>query len=127
MSAAILSSLFAKLTVLFGVLTASIYLLRIFKEKLLKNKLNFLNKLFGVIKKSHKFFGIAMIITGFTHGYLALGPSLLFNFGIVVWLITVLLFFSFYLRKIFRQKWLFYHRGLTVSLIIALVIHLILR
>lgn len=99
--------LLAKVTVLLGVLAVVGYVFRI-----------------EILKKYHKYFGMAMVVTGFIHGYISYSIFADFQFGHIVWLLTVLLILSKSLGKKYKKNWLKVHQGLAISLVITLVIHL---
>ncbi len=57
----------------------------------------------------HRYTGLALIITGFTHGYLALGAFEIHT-GWILWFGINLLFLYYLLRKILKRRWVFLHR-----------------
>lgn len=120
----IINVLTAWLSVIFAVLLAIIYLLRIVNKGQRKNK--FIAKINRNLRNSHKTMGIAFVITACIHGFFSSGAILSFNFGTLCMAMGVLLGLTYMLRKLFPQKctWIKPHRWLTVVLIVFLGIHL---
>ena len=120
----IINVLTAWLSVIFAVLLAIIYLLRIVNKGTRKNK--FIAKINRNLRNSHKTMGIAFVITACIHGFFSSGAILSFNFGTLCMAMGVLLGLTYLLRKLLRGKcaWIKPHRWLTVVLIVFLGIHL---
>jgi len=120
----IINVLTAWLSVIFAVLLAIIYLLRIVNKGERKNK--FIAKINRNLRNSHKTMGIAFVITACIHGFFSSGAILSFNFGTLCMAMGVLLGLTYMLRKLFPRKctWIKPHRWLTVVLIVFLGIHL---
>ena len=120
----IINVLTAWLSVIFAVLLAIIYLLRIVNKGQRKNK--FIAKINRNLRNSHKTMGIAFVITACIHGFFSSGAILSFNFGTLCMAMGVLLGLTYLLRKLLRGKcaWIKPHRWLTVVLIVFLGIHL---
>lgn len=120
----IINVLTAWLSVIFAVLLAIIYLLRIVNKGERKNK--FIAKINRNLRNSHKTMGIAFVITACIHGFFSSGAILSFNFGTLCMAMGVLLGLTYMLRKLFPKKctWIKPHRWLTVVLIVFLGIHL---
>lgn len=120
----IINVLTAWLSVIFAVLLAIIYLLRIVNKGQRKNK--FIAKINRNLRNSHKTMGIAFVITACIHGFFSSGAILSFNFGTLCMAMGVLLGLTYMLRKLFPKKctWIKPHRWLTVVLIVFLGIHL---
>ncbi|ACJ76400.1 hypothetical protein THA_1979 [Thermosipho africanus TCF52B] len=67
--------------------------LRLLNQKLKNVKLAVLIRF---LKKYHKLTGLFLIISGFVHGFLALGYSFYFHTGSLLWW-TIILMFLFYI------------------------------
>lgn len=90
-------------------------------HRLLKNA-KFARKFLLYSSKIHRFTGFTLIITGISHGYLALG-TIKFHTGFVLWLGIVLLFSYYLLRKFLRRRWLIFHRYTDFAVIVMFFIH----
>lgn len=73
----------------------------------------------------HKYTGLALIITGFIHGYLALG-IFIFHTGWILWFSIILLFAYYLLRKVFKRKWMYLHRYTDFLVLGWFFVHLFL-
>lgn len=120
----IINVLTAWLSVIFAVLLAIIYLLRIVNKGTRKNK--FIAKINRNLRNSHKTMGIAFVISACIHGFFSSGAILSFNFGSLCMVMGILLGLTYYLRKVFPKKltWIKPHRWLTAVLIVFLGVHL---
>lgn len=120
----IINVLTAWLNVIFAVLLAIIYLLRIVNKGQRKNK--FIARINRNLRNSHKTMGIAFVGTACIHGLCSSGAILSFNFGTLCMVMGVLLGLTYILRKLLSGKcaWIKPHRWLTVVLIVFLGIHL---
>ena len=123
-----ISVLFAWLTVVFALLAA-------FKFVARKSGSKKLNQFFH---KIHMPFGKFMIVTGVLHGIFAGNPAsatladftpcavlFTFNWGTACLLIGIGLALTYVFRKKLKKNWMRAHRGLTVSLLFCLVMHLV--
>lgn len=116
----------AWVTVILGVLTSVIYVLR-FLNKKFKGKNVIVKSLNKHLRKHHKTLGIAMVFTGLIHGIYSSSSVLSFNMGTVCWIVIILLGINWMIRKKFKNKnWIFYHRFLTLIFIITLLSHIYL-
>lgn len=120
----IINVLAAWLSVIFAVLLAIIYLLRIVNKGQRKNK--FIATINRNLRNSHKTMGIAFVITACIHGFFSSGAILSFNCGTLCMVMGILLGLTYFLRKLLRGKctWIKPHRWLTVVLIVFLGVHL---
>lgn len=120
------SLILAWVTVLFSIVTAFKYIVRISKCKRLNH----------IFHKIHIPIGIALVLTGLIHGLLAgnfkdtgltdarLGTVFFsFNWGTVCFVISVLLGLSYLLRRVLKNKWMKIHRLLTFCFLALIVIH----
>ena len=121
-----ISETIAWFAVVFTVLLAMKYIVRISRNRSL-------NRLFS---KLHKPLGICMLTTGLLHGVLSgnekntnlfdikLMPELFtLNWGTVCLFVALFLSLTYMFRKKLKKRWLFLHRVLTVILLILLVLH----
>lgn len=117
---------FAWVSVLLGIILTVIYLLRKLMNKSEKNRALFksTNKF---LRKHHKIFGIALILTGLIHGLFSSDSLFSLNLGTVSWVLSLLLGINYMFRKRFVHKkgWMFYHRILTVGFMGILVLHIL--
>lgn len=87
-------------------------------------------------RKYHILAGKLMIITGFLHGIFAgneitttfkdrqiASKFFTLNLGTACFIVTLLLWLTYLLRKQFKKRWMIFHRGLTVLLILLVVLH----
>jgi uncharacterized protein with FMN-binding domain len=117
---------FAWIAVLLGVMLTVIYFLRKLMNKSEKNRALFKNTN-KFLRKHHKIFGIALIITGLIHGLFSSDSVFSLNLGTVSWVLSILLGVNYMLRKHIPNKkgWMFYHRILTVGFMGILVLHIL--
>lgn len=111
----------AWISVIFAIILCIIYVFRI-----LIKKHGIFKDLNRKLRKYHKHFGVLLIITGFVHGFFSSEPVLSLNPGTICWVLSILLGLNWVFRKLFDKSkdWLFYHRILTIGLILALVLHI---
>ncbi|EKF49120.1 hypothetical protein H17ap60334_07338 [Thermosipho africanus H17ap60334] len=100
------------------------YSLRVINKRI-KSKI--LTDIIKFLKKYHKISGVLLIIFGFVHGYLALGYNFYLHTGSILWVLIISMFASFIIGKfsLFKHKWIYFHRILSFSLLVFLLIHLI--
>ena len=121
-----ISETIAWFAVVFTVLLAMKYIVRI-------SRIRPLNRL---LRKSHKQLGICMLTTGLLHGILAgnekntnlsdikLMPELFtLNLGTVCLFVALLLALTYMFRKKLKKQWMYLHRVLTIILLILIVLH----
>lgn len=98
--------------------------LRLLNQKLKNGKLTFLIRF---LKKYHKITGLFLVISGFIHGFLALGYNFYFHTGSLLWWMIILMFLFYLLGKLkfLKRKWIYFHRNLGVLLVAFLLIHLL--
>ena len=120
----IISVVTAWISVFLAASLAIIYLLRIINKGKRKSKL--IARMNKKLRNSHKFMGIAFVITACIHGYFSSGIILSLNFGTLCMAMGVLLGLTYLFRKLFPRKmtWIKPHRWLTVVLIVFLGLHL---
>ena len=88
-------------------------------------------------KKYHILAGIVMIITSFLHGIFAgneiktsfkdiqiASKFFTFNLGTICFIVLLLLWISYLLRRRLKKRWIIFHRGLTVLLILLTTLHI---
>lgn len=87
-------------------------------------------------RKYHLIAGILMITTGFLHGIFAgneitttfeemqiASKFFTLNLGTACFIVTLLLWLTYLLRRRLKKRWMIFHRGLTVLLILLTVLH----
>ncbi|MBN2557236.1 MAG: FMN-binding protein [Clostridia bacterium] len=77
------------------------------------------------IRKHHKSMGLAMIASALVHGMFSSEPLLSLNLGTAGLVIAILLGLNWIIRKKLAayKGWVFYHRLLTVLLIMTIAVH----
>ena len=88
-------------------------------------------------RKYHIWAGLLMIITGFPHGifagneitttfeYMRIASKFFtLNLGTACFIVTLLLWLTYLLRRQLKKRWMIFHRGLTVLLILLTVLHI---
>ncbi|MHB8127945.1 MAG: FMN-binding protein [Mobilitalea sp.] len=117
---------FAWISVLIVIILTIIYFLRKLMNKSQKNRALFKNAN-KFLRKHHKTFGIALIITGLIHALYSSDSLFSLNIGTVSWVLSILLGLNYMFRKriLHKKGWLFYHRILTVGFIGILVLHIL--
>lgn len=118
--------IFAWLSTLAIILLALLYPLNYYTNTHEPNSQHPLYKARSILKKTHKPLGIIVIITILIHGRFSMQhPG--FNLGTLCLLLTLLLACSYMLKKVLRQYWKHIHKALTISLIIATILHIIFK
>ncbi|MDO4460685.1 MAG: FMN-binding protein [Clostridia bacterium] len=120
------------LSIIFAWIAVICSLITVFRFAVKKNRL--LNRIFH---KTHKQIGILMILAGLIHGIFAgnsikstmsdafIGDMLFtLNAGTICFVISVLLLFTYMLRKLLKKNWMMLHRILTVALVAVLAFHI---
>lgn len=88
-------------------------------------------------RKYHICAGILMIITSFLHGIFS-GNDIMtsfediqiaskfftLNLGTLCFIVTLFLWLTYLLRRQLKKRWMIFHRGLTVLLILLTVLHI---
>lgn len=87
-------------------------------------------------RKYHLIAGILMITTGFLHGIFAgneitttfeemqiASKFFTLNLGTACFIVTLILWLTYLLRRRLKKRWMIFHRGLTVLLILLTVLH----
>ncbi len=92
-----------------------------------KKKPLLLHKINRKLRKHHKLIGILLIGTAFVHGLFSSDDLLSLNWGTANWIVSILLGFSWLLRKKLNMKktWMTVHRVLTVSFVALIAIHVL--
>ncbi|HHZ16787.1 MAG TPA: FMN-binding protein, partial [Clostridia bacterium] len=77
------------------------------------------------LRKHHKLWGFFLILVGLAHGALSSEKVLSLNLGTISWVISILLGLNYVFRRSLSEwgGWMYYHRGLTLLFIAALVLH----
>ena len=116
---------FAWVSVILTFILSIILVLRLLNKKN-NGKISFLSKTNRLLRKNHKLFGILLVATGLIHGLFSSQSVLSINLGTLCWVLSILLGINWVIRKRFKKKkWIYYHRILTGSFILVLVIHII--
>jgi hypothetical protein len=78
-----------------------------------------------VFSQAHRLTGIALIISGITHGILALGGFFSLHTGTLLW-VSILVIFALYLvgKARLLKKWLLFHRIADMCFWGLLILHL---
>ena len=88
-------------------------------------------------RKYHIGAGLLMIITGFLHGIFSgneitttfedmqiASKFFTLNLGTVCFIVTLFLWITYLLRRQLKKRWMIFHRGLTVLLILLTALHI---
>ncbi len=123
----LISLILAWIAVILTIMTALRYIARISGNK----------KLNAFFHKVHIPFGTLLIIVGGIHGILAGNPAsatltnfqtasvlFTFNWGTACFVLALILWFTYLLRKKIKRKWMTAHRIATVVMIVFLVLHI---
>uniref|UniRef100_A0A7C5Y907 Uncharacterized protein n=1 Tax=Fervidobacterium nodosum TaxID=2424 RepID=A0A7C5Y907_9BACT len=90
--------------------------------KYLPKKPKFMVPVLKILKNSHIYTGITLLIIGFVHGILALGKIQLHT-GWILWFGIFFAFLGFLLRGKIGKKWIIFHRIIGFILIGLFFIH----
>jgi len=116
----------AWVNVALAVLNVSLFLFRRVYKKLRKvlneRKSEKFLSFMKATKKIHPISGFLLILTGFIHGYMALG-GFYFHTGTLIWIITLLMPLSVLLKKTGIGKWVVVHRFLDILIWFFLIVH----
>lgn len=111
--------LFAWGAIILTVLLSIIWLIRVLKNK---NNLTSINK---YLRKNHIKFGYICLAMSFAHGMLSSFSIFSFNYGTIVFLMGILIWFTFKYKNSLGKKWIKYHRQLTVVFLIGTILHIV--
>lgn len=94
------------------------------KQNSMKSFMVGLNK---IMRKTHIFLGVTLIIVGFIHGYNSSFDVWSINIGTITWVLSILLGINWMIRKRMKNlgAWIYYHRILTVIFMTTLVCHIV--
>lgn len=102
-------------------------LLRRYGKLTQKNPSKRLNAALRFLSKIHPCIGITLAITGFLHGYRALGVIRLHT-GFVTWFLVLILFGIGIWGKLSKNSyWLTLHRAVALLLVFSLLLHIFAR
>lgn len=103
------------------------FLLRRYRKYILKKPSKKLNAVLKPLSKIHPFIGITLMITGFLHGYMALGTIRLHT-GYITWFLVLLLFAIRMWGNLSKNRyWLVLHRAVAFLLVFSLLLHIFVR
>ena len=117
---AIFSGILAWITLFLFVLLAVKGIIR-----LLAVRFDFFKKVNKDFSKIHKPLGILILFTSLLHGLTSSVLLFSFNIGTLTFLVFILLFLSYFLKRYYRSKFVILHRVLTLISISLMVIHLV--
>ena len=112
-----------------ALLTVSLlpFLLRRYRKWTRKKPGKKRNAVLKFLSKIHPYIGGTLAITGFLHGYLALGVIRLHT-GYVTWFLVMILFGLRIWGKLSKNKyWLVLHRAAALLLVFSLLLHVFAR
>jgi hypothetical protein len=101
------------------------FVLRIITQHILKSRSPDVWKIIRILKKVHKITGITLLVTGFIHGFIALGYRFYIHTGYLLWFSVVTLFLIYAFRKFMKRSWIKVHRTVAVVALALLVVHLV--
>ncbi|MBN2878232.1 MAG: FMN-binding protein [Clostridia bacterium] len=103
-----------------------IWVLRILVQKKIVIKDTFLFNANRVLRKYHKWAGIAFVSIALIHGILSSAELLSLNWGSACFFGIVIISLSYLIKqKMTRKIWLNIHRVLTISIVITFAVHLL--
>jgi uncharacterized protein with FMN-binding domain len=87
----------------------------------------FMIKLNRLMKHTHIYMGICLIIIGLVHGLYSSTSVFSFNIGTLSWILSILLGVNWMIRKHMKNVgvWMYYHRILTIIFLTTIVCHVI--
>lgn len=114
-------------SVVLAFLLSIIYILRVVNKYFFDNKHPFLTKWNKKLRKPHIALGKVVLATALIHGLSSTVDVLSLNYGTYVFVVMVLLGVTFDLKKQLKpfKGFMFYHRILTLAMVILLVLHLL--
>jgi hypothetical protein len=84
-----------------------------------------LKKTVTLLSKAHMYFGLALLISAFVHGYMALG-TIRFHSGVILWIWILLQVSLGILNKKMKKPYLLkIHRTIGIMSLLFLIIHLL--
>jgi uncharacterized protein with FMN-binding domain len=110
----------------FGILCSVIWLLRLIHKKWYRGQKNALYRTNRLLRRPHKWLGIAMAVTAGLHGILSTDPLIGWNLGTLCWGLCILLGLTYLFRRKFQHSsWMVWHRVLTIAVVCAVAVHVI--
>ncbi len=102
-----------------------IWILRILVQKKIVSKDSFFYKANRILRKYHKYFGIAFLAVAFTHGVLSSAEIFSINWGsLSFFFIAVMSLLYIIKQKVQRRTWVNMHRVLTLAVVLTFIFHL---
>lgn len=109
-----------------GILCSMIWLLRLIHNKWCRGQKNALYRINRLLRRPHKWLGIAMAAAAGLHGILSTDPLIGWNLGTLCWGLCILLGLTYLFRTKFRRpSWMVWYRILTVAMVYVLVTHVL--
>lgn len=116
------------LNVVLAVVAVLLFLLRRLNKYGFANKNAFLKKIVKPLSKIHPYIGIALLISAYLHGDLALGTIFKLHTGPLAWWILLLMMLLGTLGKKYRVKnWRKMHQTLAILFVVSVFVHLFAR
>lgn len=116
------------LNVVLALIAVALFTFRRINRHIYANQQPFLKKLNKPLSKIHPYIGIALIISAYIHGDLALGSMFRIHTGPLAWWILIVMMLVALVGKKYRlKKWLIVHRTLAALFIVSIVLHLFAR
>ncbi|HHU49670.1 MAG TPA: hypothetical protein GXZ37_08130 [Clostridiales bacterium] len=99
-------------------------MLRRYRRYILKKPGKKLDAILKPLSKIHPFIGVTLMITGFLHGYMALG-SIRLHTGYLTWFLVLVLFAIRIWGSLSKDRyWLVLHRAIALLLVVSLLLHI---
>ena len=116
----------AWVSLIVAILLSTIYILRKAIKKAGRTK-KLWKRLNRFLRKYHKILGLVLIGTGLIHGLFSSESVWTLNLGTVCWVFSILLGLNWLVKKQLsgRKGWMFYHRFLTITFIVFIVLHIV--
>lgn len=107
------------------ILLLSPFLIRRINKYFFYNKNMTLKKTVTYLAKSHKFFGVVLLINAFVHGYMSLGTIRLHS-GVILWIwVLIQVILGNLVKRIKKPYLLKTHRAVGLTSLLFLIAHLI--
>lgn len=108
------------------VLVVVIWIFRILVQKNIVSKDSYIFKANRVLRKYHKWIGIAFLAIAFVHGVLSSQEVFSFNWGSVSFFLIAIMGLSYLVKKEFdRKTWVSMHRFLTLLVAATFFMHVV--
>lgn len=117
------SKMLAAISVILTGMVSGIYLLRVIGKQYKSN--HWVNRWNRNLRKCHKFLSVLLVAVTLIHGITSFTGVFKLTWGIISWIMLLLLGLSYCLKRKLGGNWIKLHRVLTLVFLVLLLLHLV--